>query len=337
MNISVLVNPESIHFKRVKDTVDLINQIQRYFSLSISEADWLPEEGKKVAPEKVLQLAEKNSSHESLLIAVIPNLDPGFFSYGFRSLYIVSTADWEERCAPPPLKIFLTYLFTEALLYFAVDMPEALIEKWAHDPPIGCFFDSVENLASLRLGMIGANLCGECEAKLFEMGLEYQALQSLEQLLTYVRGATIRRPRTTSPRIFIGHGRSEAWVELRNYLSKDLGLLVEEFNQESTAGVATTERLKEMLNRSRFAFLVMTAEDAHADERMHARENVVHEIGLFQGRLGFEKAIILKEAGVAEFSNIHGLTYIGFPASKLLAAKKEIRRVLEREGIIRSS
>ena len=35
--------------------------------------------------------------------------------------------------------------------------------------------------------------------------------------------------------------------------------------------------------------------------------NVVHEAGLFQGRLGFTRAIVLLEEGCAEFSNIQGL------------------------------
>jgi predicted nucleotide-binding protein len=34
--------------------------------------------------------------------------------------------------------------------------------------------------------------------------------------------------------------------------------------------------------------------------------NVIHEAGLFQGRLGFERAIILLEDGCEEFSNIQG-------------------------------
>ena len=35
----------------------------------------------------------------------------------------------------------------------------------------------------------------------------------------------------------------------------------------------------------------MTGEDEHIDQTKHARENVIHEIGLFQGKLGFRKAM----------------------------------------------
>jgi predicted nucleotide-binding protein len=64
----------------------------------------------------------------------------------------------------------------------------------------------------------------------------------------------------------------------------------------------------------------MTAEDEQADGTVHARQNVVHEAGLFQGRLGFKKAIILLEGGCEEFSNIEGLGQIRFPKGKIDAA-----------------
>ena len=89
-----------------------------------------------------------------------------------------------------------------------------------------------------------------------------------------------------------------------------------------------------MLNGAAFAFLVLTAEDMRPDGTSHARENVVHELGLFQGRSGFEKAIIIKEEGCAEFSNIHGLTHITFPKGDIRAAFEDIRMVLEREIIV---
>jgi DNA-binding response OmpR family regulator len=140
-----------------------------------------------------------------------------------------------------------------------------------------------------------------------------------------------RRGRTT---VFIGHGRSSLWRELKDFLSEKLKLEWDEFNRESTAGLSTTERLNDVMRRAAFAFLVMTAEDEHADGTKHARENVIHEVGLFQGLLGFAQAIVLLEEGCAEFSNLHGLTQIRFPAGVIKAAFAEVRDVLEREGIL---
>lgn len=135
-------------------------------------------------------------------------------------------------------------------------------------------------------------------------------------------------------KVFIGHGRSRIWRELKDFLEERLGLETDEFNRESTAGKTTIERLNEMLHSAKFAFLVFTAEDEHSDETLHARENVVHEAGLFQGVLGFHRAIILLEDGCNEFSNIHGLTEIRFPKGSILAKSEEIRRVMERERIV---
>jgi len=74
-----------------------------------------------------------------------------------------------------------------------------------------------------------------------------------------------------------------------------------------------------MLESAAFAFLIMTREDEHADGSLHARLNVVHEAGLFQGRLGFKRAIILLEDGCEEFSNIYGLGQIRFPIGNISA------------------
>lgn len=86
-------------------------------------------------------------------------------------------------------------------------------------------------------------------------------------------------------RVFIGHGRSPLWREFKDFLQDRLGLQWDEFNRESVAGIMISERLSAMLDAASFAFLIMTAEDEHADATIHARENVVHEVGLFQGQL----------------------------------------------------
>jgi predicted nucleotide-binding protein len=108
----------------------------------------------------------------------------------------------------------------------------------------------------------------------------------------------------------------------------------DEFNRVPVAGVTTIARLMQMLDDAAIAFLIMTAEDEQAGGKVHARMNVIHEAGLFQGRLGFERAIIMLEEGCEEFSNVHGLGQIRFPKGKISDAFEEVRRVLEREGLI---
>jgi predicted nucleotide-binding protein len=136
--------------------------------------------------------------------------------------------------------------------------------------------------------------------------------------------------------VFIGHGGSQAWRQLKDFIQDRIGLPWDEFNRVPVAGVTNIARLSEMLDASAIAFVVMTAEDELLDGEIQARMNVVHEAGLFQGRLGFTKAIVLMEDGCKEFSNIQGLGQIRFPKNNIAAAFEEIRRVLEREGLIES-
>lgn len=139
---------------------------------------------------------------------------------------------------------------------------------------------------------------------------------------------------TGGQRVFIGHGRSPLWRVLKDFVQDRLRLPWDEFNREVVAGLGTSERLQAMLNSASFAFLVLTAEDEHADATVHARPNVIHEVGLFQGKLGLRRAIVLLEDGCSEFSNISGLGQIQFPRGNIAAAFEDIRLVLERERII---
>jgi predicted nucleotide-binding protein len=134
--------------------------------------------------------------------------------------------------------------------------------------------------------------------------------------------------------VFIGHGRSSSWRDLKDFIQDRLHLPWDEFNRVPVAGFTNIARLSEMLDNAAIAFIVMTAEDEQADGKLHARMNVIHEAGLFQGRLGFEKAILILEEGCEEFSNVQGLGQIRFPAGNISAKFEEIRQVLEREGLV---
>lgn len=135
-------------------------------------------------------------------------------------------------------------------------------------------------------------------------------------------------------KVFIGHGRSPVWRELKDFIQDELGLQCDEFNRVEVAGTTTVDRMKQMLDEAAFAFLILTAEDERLDGRLTARENVIHEAGLFQGRLGFERAIIMLESDCNEFSNIHGLSQLRFDSGKIDGLFDRVRRTLKREGLI---
>lgn len=169
-------------------------------------------------------------------------------------------------------------------------------------------------------------------------GLSTQArlTRRVDQLEKLVRGFEELPQVTLSPssgkKIFIGHGGSLLWLKLKDFIADRLALPCEEFNSEPTPGIHTTDRLEAMLSQAGMAFLVMTAEEKHADGTLRARPNVIHEIGLFQARLGPRRAIVMIEDGCAEFSNLAGLTTIRYPSGDIAARFEDVRCVLEREG-----
>ena len=160
-----------------------------------------------------------------------------------------------------------------------------------------------------------------------------EKLEKLAAHLTRVAKKEVRMARIGT-NVFIGHGRSAVWRDLKDFIQDRLRLPWDEFNRVPVAGITNIARLSEMLDSAAYAFVVMTAEDDLADGTTQARMNVIHEVGLFQGRLGFTKAIVLLEEGCQEFSNIQGLGQIRFPKGNIAAKFEEIRLVLEREGVI---
>jgi predicted nucleotide-binding protein len=122
----------------------------------------------------------------------------------------------------------------------------------------------------------------------------------------------VETPKKKQPIVFIGHGHSEDWKQLKDHLRDMHGFEIEAYETGPRAGLRIEHVLQTMLNKASIAFLVMTGEDQTVAGSINPRLNVVHELGLFQGKLGFHKAIILLKTGVTEFSNIEGLQQIRF-------------------------
>lgn len=132
-------------------------------------------------------------------------------------------------------------------------------------------------------------------------------------------------------KIFIGHGRNKQWRDLKDHLHEQHEFEVIAYETGARAGFTITEILEEMSSRASFALLVLTAEDNGIDGTIRARENVIHEVGLFQGKLGFKRGIIVLEDGCNEFTNISGVQQIRFTKGSIKETYGDILATIYRE------
>lgn len=134
-----------------------------------------------------------------------------------------------------------------------------------------------------------------------------------------------------TPVVFIGHGGSNDWRDLKDHLTDQHGIKVVAYETGTRAGHTIRDVLDEMLTTSSFAILVMTAADEQADGTMNARPNVIHEVGLFQGKLGFNKAIVALEKGTNLFSNLDGVQQLRFSTGNIKEIYGDVLATLKRE------
>ncbi len=149
------------------------------------------------------------------------------------------------------------------------------------------------------------------------------------------------RPAEASPavrpqRVFISHGRSEDWHEVQAHIERDLDIRTLELAQEPNRGRTVLQKLTEESDRCSYAVVVMTGDDETPGDAPRARQNVMHEIGFFQGKFGLPSVSLLYEEGTEVPSNIHGLVYIPFPKGLVSAAfgalDRELRAALQGES-----
>ena len=135
--------------------------------------------------------------------------------------------------------------------------------------------------------------------------------------------------KSVSNGVFISHGRSNDWREVQEYIEKTLDYKTVELAQQPNLGRTVLQKLTEETDKCHCAVIVMTGDDIANEGEIRARENVIHEIGYFQGKYGLEKVVLLHENGVNIPSNIHGIIYISFPKDTIKVAFGELTRELK--------
>jgi hypothetical protein len=124
-------------------------------------------------------------------------------------------------------------------------------------------------------------------------------------------------------------GQSSTWLEVGRFLEHQLQLKYTEFTDASAKRFLVTERVAQMAFGADLAVAVMSAEDKVDGGGFRARQNVIHEIGVAQGALGWERVIICREEGVESFTNMSGLVYISYKRDAVTASFDDLRQHIE--------
>jgi hypothetical protein len=140
-------------------------------------------------------------------------------------------------------------------------------------------------------------------------------VRGIDQIFEIRANSELGQPKqiaTTHRRVFITHGHSSDWREVQSYIERDLKFHTMELAQESSQGMTIIEKLFSGAERCDSAVIVMTGDDLDEHKQARSRENVMHEIGFFQGKYGRSKVCLLHEDGVSIPTNLTGVVYIPY-------------------------
>lgn len=135
--------------------------------------------------------------------------------------------------------------------------------------------------------------------------------------------------------IYIGHGQSKLWERLKVFLEDELKVKTASYESKSGAEDSIIQILERLLNSVTFVILILTAGYETKDGKIQAHQNILYEAGLFQGKIGFNKTIILRQEGNEDLTNLAGVQYIKFSDDNIEQTFYELGRVLKREQIIK--
>jgi hypothetical protein len=151
-------------------------------------------------------------------------------------------------------------------------------------------------------------------------------------LQQWVRDLSDAAPGT--PHVFIAHGHNPLWLKVKQLVEKEFGLIAECYEAAPRTGQSIVPILEGMIEKAAFAIVVATGEDKTDAAALRPRQNVVHEAGLFQGSLGFERTVLLVQEGLEFLSNLAGMQFIGFKGDDIESTFWKLSTVLRRENVL---
>jgi predicted nucleotide-binding protein len=171
---------------------------------------------------------------------------------------------------------------------------------------------------------------GQPPAVHFSRAQTERLIRDIDQIFEIRANSELEQPkREAGRRVFITHGRSNDWRAVQALIEKDVRLPTIELAQEPNLGRTIIEKLIDNAARCDSAVIVMTSDDVANEDEARVRENVMHEIGFFQGCYGRNLVVLLHEDGVNIPTNLAGVAYIPFPKDNIEAGFHVLQRELK--------
>jgi predicted nucleotide-binding protein len=213
---------------------------------------------------------------------------------------------------------------------------DALKHIYADDGAAKEFLDSAYPKVALRgASQWQLNLGFDCEY----VQDAINTLISLSERLQYadepalppaVTQPAVMQPEKDEPVIFLVHGHDHntrdkvrAFLDRASAHQYEIVIL----DEQASKGDTVVEKLETHASASQYAVVLLTGDDEGGPKgkpgqfRPRARQNVILELGWFQGRLGRKKVAVLRDDDVEQPSDIAGLVYISLASEweRLLA------------------
>src|SRR6266404_384252 len=178
-------------------------------------------------------------------------------------------------------------------------------------------------------------------------GTVINVMGSARELLTYIDGLLelhvtpksqeLKQDPTRSARVFIGHGRNDiVRSKVKDFIRDRCALEPLVLQDMPSAGLTVIEKLERYGRTADYAILILTGEDIVAETNAkRARQNVIQELGWFQGILGRNRTAILVQDGVEIASNIAGVVVLKFVNDNVEMIFESLRKEFEDAGLMK--
>lgn len=132
------------------------------------------------------------------------------------------------------------------------------------------------------------------------------------------------------PTIFIGHGRSVLWRDIKDHLHDKHMFEIQAYETDDRSSGYIFENVENMIKKASFAILILTNEDEMVNGIFRSRQNVIHELGFSQAKLGRKNTLVVIEENVDWPSNIQGIDYFYFSKGNIREVFGDIVSALEK-------